>query len=79
MRSNRKTSFDEFYGELETEAQAEGPEAMRDLRAKEVKYALINALITRRPSTGDARNQATREATARHRSEAPKGISGSES
>jgi transcriptional regulator with XRE-family HTH domain len=48
MRSNRSASFDEFYDELETEAQAEGPEAIRDLRAKEVKYALINALITRR-------------------------------
>jgi transcriptional regulator with XRE-family HTH domain len=48
IRSNRNTSFDEFYDELETEAQAECPEAIRDLRAKEVKYALINALITRR-------------------------------
>jgi transcriptional regulator with XRE-family HTH domain len=48
MRSTRSTSFDEFYGELEKEAQAEGPEAIRDLRAKEFKYGLINALITRR-------------------------------
>jgi transcriptional regulator with XRE-family HTH domain len=46
--SPRSTSFDEFYRELEDEAQAEGLEAIRDLRAKEVKYALINALITRR-------------------------------
>jgi transcriptional regulator with XRE-family HTH domain len=44
----KSTSFDEFYDELEAEAQAEGPEATRDLRAKEVKFALINALITRR-------------------------------
>jgi len=48
MRSNQSTGFDEFYGELEKEAQAEGPEAIRDLRAKEFKYGLINALITRR-------------------------------
>lgn len=48
MRSTRSTNFDEFYDELEAEAQGEGPEAIRDLRAKEVKYALINALITRR-------------------------------
>ena len=48
MRANRRTSFDEFYSELENEAQAEGPRAVADLRAKEVRYALINALITSR-------------------------------
>lgn len=48
MRNNRSQSFDDFYGELEDEAKGEGPSAIRDLRAKEVKYALINTLITRR-------------------------------
>ncbi|MGH7765560.1 MAG: helix-turn-helix domain-containing protein [Candidatus Dormibacteraceae bacterium] len=48
MRLTKSTSFDEFYDELEAEAQAQGAEAIRDLLAKEVKYALINALITRR-------------------------------
>ena len=48
MRSKRGNGFDEFYGELEDEAKGEGPEAIRDLRAKEVKYVLINTLITRR-------------------------------
>jgi XRE family transcriptional regulator, regulator of sulfur utilization len=40
--------FEEFYGEIEAEARAEGPAAVRDLRAKELKYSLINSLITRR-------------------------------
>jgi DNA-binding XRE family transcriptional regulator len=48
MRINRGKSFDDFYGELQEEAKGEGPEATRDLHAKEVKYALINTLITRR-------------------------------
>lgn len=48
MRTTWSKGFDEFYGELEGEAKAEGSEAIRDLRAKEVKYALINTLITRR-------------------------------
>lgn len=48
MRTNRGKSFDDFYGELQEEAKGEGPEATRDLHAKEVKYALINSLITRR-------------------------------
>lgn len=48
MRSAKNSSFDEFYAELEAEAEAEGAEAIRDLRAKELKYELINALTTRR-------------------------------
>ncbi len=48
MRSRISTNFDEFYAQLENEARAEGPGAILDLRAKEVKYALINTLITRR-------------------------------
>lgn len=48
MRNSRSNGFYEFYGELKAEAKAEGPEAIRDLRAKEVKFALINTLITRR-------------------------------
>ena len=48
MRSVKRSSFDEFYAEVEAEAQAAGAEAVRDLRAKELKYELINALTTRR-------------------------------
>jgi DNA-binding XRE family transcriptional regulator len=42
------SSFDEFYAEIEAEARAEGPAAVRDLRAKELKYSLISSLITGR-------------------------------
>ncbi len=42
------TGFDEFYGEIEAEADAEGSAAVADLRAKEFKYALVNSLLTRR-------------------------------
>jgi predicted transcriptional regulator len=48
MRIKLRTGFDGFYRELEAESKREGPEAIRDLRAKEVKYALISTLITRR-------------------------------
>ncbi|HUY74525.1 MAG TPA: helix-turn-helix transcriptional regulator [Candidatus Dormibacteraeota bacterium] len=48
MRSKQSARFEDFYGELEAEAQAEGAAAIRDLRAKEFKYALINTLVTRR-------------------------------
>ncbi len=48
MRSRTSASFEEFYAQLGDEARAEGPAAVLDLRAKEVKYALINTLITRR-------------------------------
>ncbi len=43
-----KNTFDEFYKEIEAEAAVAGPEAVRDLRAKEIKYALINSLMTGR-------------------------------
>jgi DNA-binding XRE family transcriptional regulator len=42
------TSFDEFYAEMAAEARAEGPAAVADLRAKELKYSLINSLIAGR-------------------------------
>ena len=40
--------FDDFWAEIEAEAKAEGPEAVRDLEAKRLKYRLINVLLTRR-------------------------------
>jgi DNA-binding XRE family transcriptional regulator len=42
------TSFDELFTEIEAEARALGPDALRDLQAKQLKYRLISALITRR-------------------------------
>lgn len=42
------TRFDDFYAEIEAEARAEGPAAVRDLRAKELKYAFLKALMTAR-------------------------------
>lgn len=42
------SSFDEFYAELEAEAEDEGPDAIGDLRAKELKYSLISALLAGR-------------------------------
>jgi transcriptional regulator with XRE-family HTH domain len=61
MRSRTSISFDDFYAQLEAEARAEGPRAVLDLRAKEVKYALINTLITRRQALN-----LTQEALAEH-------------
>lgn len=43
-----RNTFDEFYEEIEAEAALEGPEAVRDLRVKELKYGLISALMTGR-------------------------------
>src|SRR5260370_36697415 len=48
MKSTMRNTFDEFYKEIETEAEAEGPEAVRDLRTKELKYALISSLMAGR-------------------------------
>jgi transcriptional regulator with XRE-family HTH domain len=45
MRAKQSAKFAGFYSDLEAEARAEGPEAVADLRAKEIKYALINSLI----------------------------------
>jgi len=42
------SSVDDFYAEIEAEAKAEGPAAVRDLRAKELKYTLISSLIAGR-------------------------------
>lgn len=48
MRVKRSSAFEDFYADLREEAEAEGPAAVADLRAKEIKYALVNTLITRR-------------------------------
>lgn len=40
--------FDDFWADIEDEAKAEGPEAVRDLEAKRLKYRLINVLLARR-------------------------------
>jgi DNA-binding XRE family transcriptional regulator len=42
------SSWDEFYAEIQAEAKADGPAAVRDLRAKELKYGLISSLIAGR-------------------------------
>lgn len=42
------SNFDDLFDEIEAEAKAEGPAAVRDLRAKQFKYRLLNALISRR-------------------------------
>ena len=36
-------NFDDFLDEIEAEAKAEGPEAVRDLEAKRLKYRLARA------------------------------------
>jgi len=43
-----RNTFDEFYKEIEAEAVAEGTDAVRDLRTKELKYALISSLMAGR-------------------------------
>jgi DNA-binding XRE family transcriptional regulator len=40
--------FDELLGDIEHEAQAEGPAAVRELRGLEIKYRLLNQLIEQR-------------------------------
>lgn len=40
--------FDDFYAEIEREAFTEGPDAVRDLKAKEFKYRLIASIVGRR-------------------------------
>ena len=42
------SNFDDLFEEIESEAKAEGPAAVRDLRAKQFKYRLLNAVISRR-------------------------------
>lgn len=48
----RRTSadFDRLLDDIEGEAAAEGPAAVRDLRALQLKYRLINQLIESRRS-----------------------------
>src|SRR5260370_24177604 len=48
MKSTMRNTFDEFYKEIEAEAVAEGTDAVRDLRTKELKYALISSLMAGR-------------------------------
>jgi DNA-binding XRE family transcriptional regulator len=42
------TSFDDFIEELETEAQAEGPEAVAELEAFRLHFSLARQLAARR-------------------------------
>jgi DNA-binding XRE family transcriptional regulator len=42
------SNFDDLFDDIEAEAKAEGPAAVRDLRAKQLRYRLLNALISRR-------------------------------
>jgi DNA-binding XRE family transcriptional regulator len=42
------TTFDQLFEEIEVEARAEGPDAVRDLEAKQLKYRMLSALVTRR-------------------------------
>ena len=48
MTRQPSDDFDLLLDDIEAEAVAEGPAAMRDLRALQVKYRLINLLIERR-------------------------------
>lgn len=44
--------FKDFYEEIEAKARAESSEAVRDLKAREFKYAMIAAIIARRRELG---------------------------
>ncbi len=48
MTRQPSDDFDLLLDDIDGEAVAEGPAAMRDLRALQVKYRLINLLIERR-------------------------------
>src|ERR1039458_9679245 len=61
------SSWDEFYAEIEAEAKAEGPAAVRDLRAKELKYSLISSLIASRVAVTQCARRAERFLRAIHR------------
>jgi DNA-binding XRE family transcriptional regulator len=43
-----KASFDDFYRELEAEAEAEGPEAIAELEAFRLHFSLARQLLERR-------------------------------
>jgi DNA-binding XRE family transcriptional regulator len=44
----RSGDFDALLADIESEAKEEGPAAIRDLRALQLKFRLINQLIERR-------------------------------
>ena len=48
MAQSRPEDFDLLLADIEQEAAAEGPGAVQDLRALQLKYRLINKLIDRR-------------------------------
>jgi len=48
MARSASGDFDRLLDDIETEAAAEGPAAVRDLRALQLRYRLINQLIERR-------------------------------
>jgi ribosome-binding protein aMBF1 (putative translation factor) len=47
-RGTMATSFEDFYKELEAEARAEGPEAIAELEAFRLHFALARQLAERR-------------------------------
>jgi DNA-binding XRE family transcriptional regulator len=49
-RGRTRAAGDRILDNIETEAAADGPAAVRDLRALQLKYRLINQLIERRHS-----------------------------
>jgi transcriptional regulator with XRE-family HTH domain len=48
MTRSAPGDFDRLLDDIETEAAAAGPAAVRDLRALQLKYRLVNQLIERR-------------------------------
>jgi DNA-binding XRE family transcriptional regulator len=50
MARHASGDFDRLLDDIASEAAAEGPAAVRDLRALQLKYRLINQLIERRHS-----------------------------
>jgi ribosome-binding protein aMBF1 (putative translation factor) len=50
MAGKEMGDFDRLLEDIEHEAVAEGPNAIRELRALQLKYRLINQLIERRHS-----------------------------
>ena len=43
-----RNNFDDYFSEIEADAREQGPEAVRDLEAKRLRYRLVNVLLTRR-------------------------------
>jgi len=50
MARRASGDFDRLLDDIESEAAAEGPAAVRDLRALQLRYRLISQLIERRHS-----------------------------